>query len=282
MEWEAPAIVLSASPYGEGGAVAHVLTERHGAHRGLVRGGSARANVATWQAGNLVTAHWSARLSEQLGTLKAELVHPSAARLMQSALPLALLSAACAVADDALPEREPHPHAFDGLVRLLTLLSLDPVQGAKAGPAALLRWEALLLTDLGYGLDLSSCAVTGATDGLAYVSPRTGRAVSADAAGAWRDRLLRLPPLFRDDTDHGTPEDWHDGLRLTGHFLARDVFGARHRPVPASRERLADTVAALAHPLAGSTMAGQPRDRLRRADDDVGDDADRREDDAGA
>lgn len=248
MEWEAPAIVLSASSYGEGGAVAHVLTERHGAHRGLVRGGSARANIATWQAGNLLSAHWSARLPEQLGTLKAELVHPSAARLMQFPLPLALLSAACAVADGALPEREPHPQAFNGLLRLLTLLSLDPAEGARAGPAALLRWEALLLTDLGYGLDLSCCAVTGCRDDLAYVSPRTGRAVSAGAAGAWRDRLLRLPPLFRDPADHGIPEDWHDGLRLTGHFLARDLFGQRHRPVPAARERLADSVAALAHP----------------------------------
>ncbi len=247
MEWEAPAIVLSASAYGEGGAVAHVLTGQHGAYRGLVRGGSARGNVATWQAGNLVTAHWSARLPEQLGTLKAELVHPSAARLMQFALPLAMLSAACAVADGALPEREPHPQVFDGLTRLLTLLSLDPAQGAATGPATLLRWEAALLTDLGYGLDLSSCAVTGSTDGLTLVSPRTGRAVSTDAAGAWHDRLLRLPPLFR-NSDDGTPEDWHDGLRLTGHFLARDVFGQRHRPVPAARDRLADAVAALAHP----------------------------------
>lgn len=252
MEWEAPAIVLSASVYGEGGAVAHVLTGRHGAYRGLVRGGSARANIATWQAGNLVTAHWSARLPEQLGTLKAELVHPSAARLMQFALPLAMLSAACAVADGALPEREPHPQVFDGLTRLLTLLSLDPAQGAVAGPAALLRWEATLLTDLGYGLDLSSCAVTGGTDGLAFVSPRTGRAVSTDAAGAWRDRLLRLPPLFRDETDSGTPGDWHDGLRLTGHFIARDAFGQRHRPVPAARDRLADIIAG----LAGNDLAG--------------------------
>ena len=94
--------------------------------------------------------------------------------------------------------------------------------------------------------------MTGRTDDLALVSPRTGRAVSADAAGAWRDRLLRLPSLFRDPADQGTPEDWHDGLRLTGHFLARDLFGQRHRPVPAARERLADSVAALAHPPARS------------------------------
>ena len=254
MEWEAAAVVLSASSYGEGGAVAHVLTEQHGAYRGLVRGGSGRANVATWQAGNLLSAQWHARLAEQLGTLKAELVHPSAARLMQAPLLLALLSAACAVADGALPEREPHPALFHGLVRLLTLLSLDPVQGARSGPAALLRWETALLRDLGYGLDLSCCAVTGATDGLAFVSPRTGRAVCADAAGDWRDRLLRLPPLFLDEADDGAPEAWCDGLRLTGHFLARDVFGQRHRPVPAARERLADMVISLIGEGQGSAL----------------------------
>ena len=245
MEWEAPAIVLSASSYGEGGAVAHVLTGEHGAFRGLVRGGGARANIATWQAGNLVTAQWSARLPEQLGTLKAELVHPSAARLMAFPLPLALLSAACALADDALPEREPHGAVFHRLVQVLTLLSLDPDAALRSGPAAYLRWEAMLLTDLGYGMDLGACAVTGRTDALTRVSPRTGRAVSDEGAGQWRERLLRLPALFLDEADCGSREDWRDGLRLTGHFLERDVFGARHRPIPAARGRLCDMVAAL-------------------------------------
>jgi DNA repair protein RecO (recombination protein O) len=245
MDWEAASIVLAASSYGEGGAVAHVLTERFGAYRGLVRGGSARANVATWQAGNLVTAHWSARLPEQLGNLKAELVHASAARLMSCPLPLALLSAACAVADGALPEREPHADLFHGLVQLLTLLSLDPERAQRCGAAMFLRWEAMLLTDLGYGMDLGACAVTGTTESLRHVSPRTGRAVSDEGAGLWRDRLLPLPSLFLDETADGTAHDWADGLRLTGHFLQRDVFGQRHRPVPAARTRLHDMVCGL-------------------------------------
>ncbi len=248
MEWEAPAIVLAASSYGEGGAVAHVMTEHHGAFRGLVRGGGARANLATWQAGNLVTAQWSARLPDQLGTLRAELVHPSAARLLSAPLPLALLSSACALADTALPEREAHPAVFGELLRLLTLLSLDAGEGERLGPAAYLRWEATLLTDLGYGMDLSVCAVSGATGGLRYVSPRTGRAVSADGAGEWRDRLLRLPSLFLDPALAGDAQDWCDGLLLTGHFLARDVFGQRHRPVPAARGRLFDRVNAMVLP----------------------------------
>ncbi len=245
MEWEAPAIVLAAHAYGEGGAIAHVLTERFGAYRGLVRGGSARANIATWQAGNLVTAQWSARLPDQLGALKAELVHPSAARLLSAPLPLAMLSAACSLADDALPEREPHPGLFHRLVQLLTLLSLEPEGAQRSGSAAYLRWESLLLTDLGYGLDLSGCAVTGAADTLLFVSPKSGRAVSAAGAGAWRDRLLRLPALFLDEALDGTPDDWRDGMRLTGHFLQRDVFGQRHRPVPAARGRLQDMIAGL-------------------------------------
>ncbi|WP_419729286.1 DNA repair protein RecO [Lichenicola sp.] len=246
MEWEAPAIVLAASSYGEGGAVAHVLSEEFGAYRGLVRGGSSRTQASLWQPGNLITARWFARLPEQLGTLTAELVHPSSARLLQHARPLAMLSSACAVADGALPEREPHPNLFHGLTRLLTLLSLDPAEAEQAGPAALIRWEMLMLSDLGYGLDLSGCAVCGGTDNLAWVSPRTGRAVSQEGAGAWADRLLRLPPFMLDDADPGCAADWRDGLRLTGHFLERDAFGQRHRPVPQARGRLYDMMVTLA------------------------------------
>jgi len=238
MEWEAPVLVLSAAPYGESALVVHVLGEAHGAYRGLARGGASRGQSAMWQPGNLLSARWFARLPEQLGTLTAELVHASAARVLDHRLPLAMLAASCAVADDALPEREPHPRVFEGLLRLLTLLSLDPLEGAERGPAALLRWEALLLTDLGYGLDLSCCAVTGSSEALAFVSPRSGHAVSEAGAGDWRERLLRLPRLMLDEDDPGSVADWCDGLRLTGHFLARDAFGQRHRPLPAARVRL--------------------------------------------
>ena len=238
MEWEAPVLVLSAATYGENDLVVHVLSEAHGAYRGLARGGASRRQVAMWQPGNLLSARWFARLPEQFGTLTAELVHPSAARILDHRLLLAMLAASCAVADDALLEREPHTRVFDGLLRLLTLLSLDPVEAAREGPATLVRWEAILLTELGYGLDLSSCAVTGLTEDLAFVSPRSGRAVSQAGAGAWRERLLPLPRLMLVDDDPGTVADWCDGLRLTGHFLARDAFGQRNRPLPAARTRL--------------------------------------------
>ncbi|TLU72697.1 DNA repair protein RecO [Lichenicoccus roseus] len=249
MEWEAPALVLSATPYGENAVVAHVLTAEHGAYRGLVRGGASRKQASLWQAGNLVSARWFARLPEQLGNLGAELVHPSAARIMLHRLPLALLSSCCAVADGALPEREPHPRVFDGLVKLLTLLSLDAEEAQRSGVVALIRWEAALLADLGYGLDLTSCAVTGEAGELSFVSPRSGRGVSAVGAGTWRDRLLPLPPFIMNAGDVGNPSTWSQGLRLTGHFLARDAFGARHQPLPAARSRLQDMIEAM--PVAG-------------------------------
>ena len=244
MEWDAPAIVLDARPYGEGDAVATVMTEAHGAHRGLARGGLARGRAAVWQPGNVVQARWVARLADQLGSLSAELVHPAAALAMDDPLALAILRAACAVAEGALPEREAHPRVFAGLLRLLA--------GLAAGPpalASLVRWEAMLLADLGYGLALDACALTGGTAGLLWVSPRTGRAVSDAAAGAWRARLLKLPALLRDDSG-GDAASWRDGLRLTGHFLARDAFGHHHRPLPAARLALYDMVSSLAESAA--------------------------------
>lgn len=246
MEWDAPAIVLEARPYGEGDALATVFTETQGVHRGLARGGGARGRISLWQPGNLVQVRWVARLADQLGSFTAELVHPAAALAMDDPLALATLGAGCAVAVGALPEREAHPRVFRGLLRLIAGLG----QGTPM-IADLVRWEADLLADLGYGLDLSGCAVTGAADGLAYVSPRSGRAVSEAAAGAWRERLLALPGFMLDQDDSGTPAGWTAGLRLTGHFLARDAFGLHHKPLPSARQMLYDRVAALETPNAG-------------------------------
>jgi DNA repair protein RecO (recombination protein O) len=247
MDWEAPAIVLDARPYGEGDAIAAVMTEEHGLHRGLARGGASRAGAAVWQAGNLVQVRWVARLADQLGSFSAELVHPSAALALDDPLALSMLSAACSVAEGALAEREPHPRAFHGLLRLIAHLSQGP-----ALLADMVQWEVLLLAELGYGLDLGACAVTGATAGLAYVSPRTGRAVTATAGGAWTTRLLPLPGFLTGANSSG-PADWRDGLALTGHFLARDAFGYHHRPLPTARRLLYDRVAVLA---AESEMQG--------------------------
>ena len=255
MDWDAPAIVLDARPFNEGDAIATVMTGEHGLHRGLARGGTSRAQAGLWQAGNLVQVRWVARLSDQLGSFSAEMIHAGAAFVMDDPLALAMLSSLCAVAEGALPEREPHPRVFHGLVHLVARLPRGAVMLND-----LILWETALLAELGYGLDLTSCALTGETTGLAFVSPRTGRAVTKAAAGIWKSRLLRLPDFLaggiNDDTadasvpDAGAPDacaaGWRDGLALTGHFLARDVFGAQHRPLPRARQMLYDRVAALA------------------------------------
>jgi DNA repair protein RecO (recombination protein O) len=243
MEWQAPAVVLDVRPHGESGAVVTLLTEEHGRHAGLAKGGASRAQAALWQPGNLVEARWVARLADQLGAVSAELVHAAAALAMEDPLALAALRAATGVAEGALPEREPHPRLFHGLVAVIAQLA----RGPEAALPELVRWEAELLADLGYGLDLGRCAVTGGTDDLCFVSPRSGRAVSRQGAGEWATRLLPLPAflLGQGPSEHA---DWLAGLRLTGHFLARDVFGTQHRPLPAAREMLVDRLAALVAP----------------------------------
>ncbi|HEX7390253.1 MAG TPA: DNA repair protein RecO [Acidiphilium sp.] len=251
MEWAEPAIVLGIAPYGEGDLRAVVLTEAQGAWHGLARGGAARRSAATWQEGNLIAARWVARLPEQLGSLTGELVHPAAALAMADPLALAVLRSACAVASGVLPEREPHPVAFLGLARLLAGIAIE----GEALPA-LIRFEVDLLRELGYGLDLTACALTGATEDLAFVSPRTGRAVARAAAGIWESRLLALPAFLATDAPTDALADLaacRDGLALTGHFLARDAFGARHLPLPQARLALYDLVR---RRLNGETHAG--------------------------
>jgi DNA repair protein RecO (recombination protein O) len=244
-EWQGPAIVLGARPHGESGAVVTLLTEALGRHAGLAKGGASRAQSPLWMPGNLVEARWVARLADQLGALSGELVHPAAALALEDPLSLALLSAACAVAEAALPEREPHPRCFHGLVALIARLG----EGAAAVLPDYILWEAELLTELGYGLDLARCALTGTVEDLAFVSPRSGRAVSGGAvsggaAEPWAGRLLPLPRFLLGQSGPVGLGDCLAGLRLTGHFLARDAFGHRPGGAPAARGMLQDRVAA--------------------------------------
>ena len=234
MEWQEPAIVLETTGYGEGDALVTVLTAQ-GAWRGLVKGGASRRLAGIWQPGNLVSARWVARLAEQLGILSGELVHPAAALAMQEREALAVRNAACALAAGAVPEREPCPAVFAGLARLLAGIDIPGVPLPE-----LVRWEIVLLRELGFGLDFATQA--GGNDRLAYVSPRTGRAVTLSQAGEWVDRLFPLPEFLVDDSEPGLA-DCLAGLRITSHFFARDVFGARHRPLPTARERLYDLIA---------------------------------------
>ncbi|WP_025840801.1 DNA repair protein RecO [Asaia platycodi] len=246
MNFECAAIVLSARRYGEGGAVVHLFTEEYGRIAGLVRGGSSRRQAALWQPGNLILARYTSRLSDQLGQVAGEMVQETAVRLLDRPLQLALVQSAAELADSALPDREPHPEFFLQTVRDLTAFCV------LADPAPVVdyvRWETALLATLGYGLTLDSCAISGDKSDLAYVSPRTGRAVSRAAAGVWVDRLLSLPHYL---TPQGTedagddPASWAEGLVLTRYFLSRHLFGARHKPIPGARERLEMRVMTLA------------------------------------
>jgi DNA repair protein RecO (recombination protein O) len=232
MEWEGPAVVLRVQALGEGDAIASLLTEA-GRLRGVVRGGAARARAATWQPGNLVRARRVARLETQLGSITGELVHAAAAAAMADPLALAVLAASCAVADGALPEQEPAAAVFGGLLHVIAHAG----QG-EAAIVALVEWEVGLLASLGFGLDLARCARSGAETGLAYVSPRTGRAVTAEAAGEWGERLLRLPGFLAGRAEEADWGECADGLALSGFFLGREVFGARNVGVPEARQRL--------------------------------------------
>jgi DNA repair protein RecO (recombination protein O) len=253
MEWEAPGILLDARPYGDADLIVSVLTAGHGLHKGLARGGQSRRQVALWQSGNLLALRWVGRLADQLGSMSGEMVQAIAPGAMEQALSLALLRAACAVTVGALPEHEAQDAIFAGLLHLLPRIATH-----HATPADLAAYELILLGALGYGLDLSACAVTGAKQGLAYVSPRTGRAVTEEAAGVWRERLLKLPPFLRPGANDqaGSAEDWRDALRLTGHFLERDAFGHHHRPLPEARLHLYHLVEARLTPAGGSTALG--------------------------
>jgi DNA repair protein RecO (recombination protein O) len=233
IEWQDDAVVLRASPQGETAAVVSLLTRLHGRHMGLVQGGQSRSRQAMLQPGQSVQATWRARLSDQLGNFTLESSDAYPALVLDDALALAGLSSACAVADAALPEREPHPAIYEGLSALLETF------GSAAWPYAYVRWELGLLGELGYGINLSACALTGATEGLTHVSPRSGRAVCGEAAAPWLDKLLELPG-FLVGSGEISADSLRQGLRLTGFFLEKCAFAVHHAPLPAARLRLVE------------------------------------------
>jgi DNA repair protein RecO (recombination protein O) len=231
MEWDDDAIVLAVRRHGETGAVASLLTRSHGRHACLVHGGQGKANRPILQPGNTVRAKWTARLPEQLGNFRLEMLHAYAAAFLDDAARLAALGSACALVEAALPERQPHPACHAALAALLHALE------AESWPSVYVHFELALLRDLGFGLDLSACAATGQTENLAWVSPKTGRAVSRDAGEPYRDKLFRLP-AFMVEGGEGDARAIRDGLELTGFFLQRHVLAPRHVELPAARGRL--------------------------------------------
>lgn len=230
MEWSAEGIVVGARRHGEADVIVEVMTVGHGRHLGLVKGGRSRTLRPILQPGNTLSLTWRARLHEHLGNFRAEALIERSARLMAS--PLGAFGLALAGTHLRLiPERDPHPRLYDALAAMLDALTI-PSLGAEL----MVRFELLLLDELGFGLDLQSCAATGTSDELTYVSPKSGRAVCRTAGEPYHDRLLPLP-AFLSEPPGGElqPAALQAGFMLTGYFLERHVFDVRGEGLPEIR-----------------------------------------------
>lgn len=232
MYWQDEGVVLATRRHGENSAVVTLMTPAHGRHAGLVRGGGGKRARSLYQTGNRLQVSWRARLADQLGQFAAEPITMPAARLLHDPERLTALAAACALLEATLPERDPHPHLYGALNDFIEVLVKD-----EPWLEPYVRFEVTLLAELGFGLDLSACAVTGVSDDLAFVSPASGRAVSRPGAGEYAPRLLPLPAFLigRGPADEAAIVE---GLRLTGAFLRRHLFDATDRAMPQARERL--------------------------------------------
>ena len=236
MEWTGDAIILGARKYGEADALVDVLSHAEGRYCGFIRGGMGRRQRGILQVGNGVITTWRARVEANLGTMTLELKEARAAQLFNHPSRLAALSSAGALLLATLPEREPHPRVYEAFVGVLDLLVTDDIDDCDWG-VAMIHFEAGLLAELGFGLDLKSCAATGQGADLVYVSPRTGRAVSSQAGEPYKRRLLPLPAFMLGRAE-AQKADLRNGFALTGHFLERHLLGPLGRPLPEARVRL--------------------------------------------
>lgn len=233
MEWRSDGVIVGLRKHGETSAIIDVLTQEKGRHAGVVRGGASRKIAPLLQPGAQVNVEWRARLEEHLGSYHVEPLK-SRAHVMSDRFGLAGLSSVCSLVCFAFPERMALPGLYDA-----TLDLLDRISERRDWLDAYAHWELAVLDDLGYGLDLSECAATGELEDLVYVSPKSGRAVSARGAGEWADQLLVLPGFLRDGMAGDDPNDLKNALKLTGYFLAGWLAPALgNRPLPEARSRL--------------------------------------------
>lgn len=238
MEWRDEGMVLSVRKHGETSVIAEVFTSAHGRHAGVIRGGVSRKLRPVLQPGSQVQVDWSARLESHLGTFRVEPLRSRTAQVLDDRRALEGLNSVCALAGLCLGEREPVPGIY-----ALTLNLVDRIGEGDLWLADYARWEAVLLRDLGFGLDLDVCAATGRDEDLIYVSPNTGRAVSREAGAPWADRLLPLPGFLRDGEQTASKEDVIAALRTTGHFLTTSVAPALGKDrLPSARERFISTI----------------------------------------
>ncbi|WP_368346355.1 DNA repair protein RecO [Pelagovum sp. HNIBRBA483] len=241
MEWRDQGILLSARPHGESAAIVEVLTEQKGRHAGVVRGGASRKLAPVLQTGAQLDLTWKARLEDHLGSFSVELIKSRSAAAMGDRLSLAGVAAVASLLVSVLPERESHTALYWRTVGLFDMLG-----DTALWPLAYLRWEMALLEELGFGLDLSACAATGINEELTYISPKSGRAVSAQGAGDWAARLLPLPPVMKGEGD-GSPDEIVQALGTTGYFLEHKLFAALgKKSLPEARHRVIAAIGRLA------------------------------------
>ncbi len=231
MRWTDDGIFLLGRPHGETSVVADVFTRDYGRARGLVKGGRSRRIRPLLQTGNGLRVEWRARLDDQLGVYTVELTEATASRVLDDKLSLAGVTALAALLQ-ILAERDPHPRLFDAAKVCLTSAGLEGF------PAALIRFELRFLDELGFGLDLSTCAATGRADNLAYVSPKSGRAVTRDAGEPYRRKLLPLPGFLTETACEEPPGlgDIEAAFAMTGYFLSEHVFSQANKPIPKARD----------------------------------------------
>ena len=234
ISWRDEALLLALRRHGEGDAIVELLTPARGRHAGVVKGGAGRRLGPVLQPGNSLVVEWRARLESHIGTARVEPARSRAGAIMGDGRALAALSSAAALLVAFLPERAPHPELYAATVALA-----DALAEGGPWPESYARWELMLLAELGYGLDLSDCAATGATEELVWVSPRSGRAVSAAAGAPYADRLLALPAFLRGE-GAAADADMAAALRLTGLFLGRAASDYGVDGLPAARARLAE------------------------------------------
>ncbi|MGE0754839.1 MAG: DNA repair protein RecO [Alphaproteobacteria bacterium] len=267
MHWQDEAIILSVRKHGEHQARVALFTRQHGIYASIARGAYSKKNRGIWQPGNIVTVNWNARLAEHMGTVSAEMQEPITAFILDDAAKLAALSSAATLMEMILPERHPYPVLYPKFKYLLMILK----EGRPAGrpspePASCdlqqkiteannnwqedyVRFELALLSESGFGLDLSACAATGQKDDLTYVSPKSGRAVCTDAGEPYKDKLLPLPQFLLDTPSltlsplgGRNSKETLAGLRLSGYFLEHWLAGPHGKQLPASRQRLLEMI----------------------------------------
>ena len=238
-KWKDNVIFLSSKPYGEVGMVASVFSAKNGRYKGWVHGGNSNKKRAVFQQGNLCSAEWKARISEQMGSFQLELIQSTAPTLMYNPIQLSALLSICEISDYILPEREPNPVLYEATIKLFDLLKISNSENIS-WVKGYINWEIGLLSELGFSLKLDDCAVTGKKKDLAFVSPKTGRAVCYEVGFPYKNKLINLPKFLGGSIDRNKNNELKDliqGLQLTKFFLELNFF--KDKPFPNSRVRLA-------------------------------------------